>query len=98
MHKKQTPFHQSLMRQPPQQGCVTSMEPCQWRASRQEPPGLHSSFASEISGRRNPDGQGFAAFGQIVEGMDVVRTIFAQAEDTTDQLSHPIPIDSVSRI
>ena len=52
----------------------------------------------DFGGRRNPDGQGFAAFGQIVEGMDVVRTIFAQAEDTTDQLSNPIPIDSVRRI
>jgi peptidyl-prolyl cis-trans isomerase A (cyclophilin A) len=52
----------------------------------------------DFGGRRNPDGQGFAAFGQIVEGMDVVRTIFAQAEDATDQLSNPIPIDSVRRL
>jgi peptidyl-prolyl cis-trans isomerase A (cyclophilin A) len=52
----------------------------------------------DFGGRRNPDGQGFAAFGQIVEGMDVVRTIFAQAEDATDQLSNPIPIDSVRRV
>jgi peptidyl-prolyl cis-trans isomerase A (cyclophilin A) len=26
-------------------------------------------------GRRNPDGQGFAAFGRVVRGMDVVRRI-----------------------
>jgi peptidyl-prolyl cis-trans isomerase A (cyclophilin A) len=52
----------------------------------------------DFAGRRNPDGQGFAAFGQIVDGMDVVRKIFAQAEDATDQLSDPIPIDSVTRI
>ena len=26
-------------------------------------------------GRRNPDGQGFAAFGRVIEGMDVVRKI-----------------------
>jgi peptidyl-prolyl cis-trans isomerase A (cyclophilin A) len=52
----------------------------------------------DFGGHRNPDGQGFAAFGQIVDGMDVVRTIFAQAEDATDHLSHPIPIESVSRI
>ena len=52
----------------------------------------------DFGGRRNPDGQGFAAFGQIVEGMDVVRTIFAQAEDATDQLSNPIPINSVRRV
>lgn len=29
----------------------------------------------DFGGRRNPDGQGFAAFGQVVSGMDVVRTI-----------------------
>jgi peptidyl-prolyl cis-trans isomerase A (cyclophilin A) len=52
----------------------------------------------DFGGHRNPDGQGFAAFGQIVDGMDVVRTIFAQAEDATDHLPHPIPIESVSRI
>lgn len=28
-------------------------------------------------GRRNPDGQGFAAFGRVVAGMDVVRKIHA---------------------
>jgi peptidyl-prolyl cis-trans isomerase A (cyclophilin A) len=29
----------------------------------------------DFGGQRNPDGQGFAAFGQVVEGMDVVRKI-----------------------
>jgi len=29
----------------------------------------------DFGGRRNPDGQGFAAFGQVVRGMDVVRKI-----------------------
>lgn len=29
----------------------------------------------DFGGRRNPDGQGFAAFGRVVEGMDVVRAI-----------------------
>jgi peptidyl-prolyl cis-trans isomerase A (cyclophilin A) len=32
----------------------------------------------DFGGKRNPDGQGFAAFGQVIEGMDVVRTIQAQ--------------------
>ena len=27
--------------------------------------------------RRNPDGQGFAVFGRVVSGMDVVKTIHA---------------------
>ncbi len=29
----------------------------------------------DFGGKRQPDGQGFAAFGQVVRGMDVVRTI-----------------------
>jgi peptidyl-prolyl cis-trans isomerase A (cyclophilin A) len=29
----------------------------------------------DFGGKRNPDGQGFAAFGNVVEGMDVVRKI-----------------------
>jgi len=32
----------------------------------------------DFGGRRNPDGQGFAAFGQVVAGMDVVRDIHGQ--------------------
>ncbi len=32
----------------------------------------------DFGGQRNPDGQGFAAFGQVIEGMDVVRTIQGQ--------------------
>lgn len=33
--------------------------------------------ALDEGGRRNPDGQGFAAFGRVVRGMDVVRRIHA---------------------
>ena len=29
----------------------------------------------DFGGRRNPDGVGFAAFGKVIEGMDVVRRI-----------------------
>ena len=29
----------------------------------------------DFGGRRNPDGQGFAAFGRVIEGMDIVRKI-----------------------
>lgn len=32
----------------------------------------------DFGGRRNADGQGFAAFGRVVDGMDVVRTIQKQ--------------------
>lgn len=31
----------------------------------------------DFGGKRNPDGQGFAAFGQVLEGIDVVRNIHA---------------------
>lgn len=33
----------------------------------------------DFGGRRNPDGQGFAAFGRVIRGMDVVRAIQAAA-------------------
>ena len=29
----------------------------------------------DFGGKRNPDGQGFAAFGHVVRGLDVVRAI-----------------------
>jgi peptidyl-prolyl cis-trans isomerase A (cyclophilin A) len=49
----------------------------------------------DCGGRRNPDGQGFAAFGQVVEGMDVVRKI--QRRHTNGQmLDPPIRILEVS--
>lgn len=50
-------------------------------------------------GARHPDGLGFAAFGQVVEGMAVVETIFAAAE-AEEYLSPEaeIPIRSARRI
>ncbi len=35
----------------------------------------------DFGGKRNADGQGFAAFGQVVRGMDVVRRIQASTAD-----------------
>jgi peptidyl-prolyl cis-trans isomerase A (cyclophilin A) len=50
----------------------------------------------DFGGKRNPDGQGFAAFGLVTRGMDVVRRI--QASPAKAQtLSPPIAIVKVRR-
>jgi peptidyl-prolyl cis-trans isomerase A (cyclophilin A) len=51
----------------------------------------------DYGGRRNPDGQGFAAFGQVVQGMDVVRALHAQA-GPEQWLKQPIAIGPVRRV
>ena len=48
-------------------------------------------------GRRNPDGQGFAAFGRVVSGMDVVRKIQASPSDG-QHLTPPVVIRSIRRL
>ena len=51
----------------------------------------------DFGGGRNPDGLGFAAFGRVIEGMDVVRALHARGE--ADQyLAQPIRVRSVRRI
>lgn len=47
--------------------------------------------ALDFGGRRNPDGQGFAAFGRVVKGMDVVRRIH-RAPANGQALAPPIRI------
>jgi peptidyl-prolyl cis-trans isomerase A (cyclophilin A) len=59
----------------------------------------------DFGGKRNPDGQGFAAFGRVVAGMDVVRKI-QQAPSSTSResnaeaqrLTPPIAIRKVTRV
>ena len=48
-------------------------------------------------GKRNPDGQGFAAFGRVVKGMDVVRRIHA-APAEGQSLHPPVPILEAVRL
>ncbi|WP_420635008.1 peptidylprolyl isomerase [Candidatus Palauibacter sp.] len=50
----------------------------------------------DFGGMRNPDGQGFAAFGRVVEGMDVVRAIH-RAPYEAQQLTPPVRIVRVYR-
>jgi peptidyl-prolyl cis-trans isomerase A (cyclophilin A) len=50
----------------------------------------------DFGGKRNPDGQGFAAFGRVVKGMDVVKTI-QQAPADGQTLKPPVKILKVTR-
>lgn len=49
----------------------------------------------DFGGERNPDGQGFAAFGRVIRGMETVRAIQAAPADG-QKLIPPIRIMSVS--
>jgi peptidyl-prolyl cis-trans isomerase A (cyclophilin A) len=51
----------------------------------------------DFGGKRNPDGQGFAAFGRVVKGMDVVRAI-QQSPRTEQKLTPPIKILKAMRM
>jgi peptidyl-prolyl cis-trans isomerase A (cyclophilin A) len=51
----------------------------------------------DFAGMRNPDGQGFAAFGQVVRGMDVVRRIH-QGEVNGQNLVNAVRIVSARRL
>jgi peptidyl-prolyl cis-trans isomerase A (cyclophilin A) len=51
----------------------------------------------DFGGRRNKDGQGFAAFGKVVAGMDVVKKIH-QSPKENQNLTPPIKIISIARI
>jgi peptidyl-prolyl cis-trans isomerase A (cyclophilin A) len=50
----------------------------------------------DFGGKRNPDGQGFAAFGQVVLGMDVVQKIHRSAADG-QRLEPPVAIKNIVR-
>ncbi len=59
----------------------------------------------DFGGKRNPDGQGFAAFGRVVSGMDVVRRIQEapsspnrESNAEAQKLTPPVGIRKVSRL
>jgi len=53
--------------------------------------------ALNFGGKRNPDGQGFAAFGRVVRGMDIVRRIQAAPSDGKQHLTPPVRIRRITR-
>lgn len=50
----------------------------------------------DFGGMRNPDGQGFAAFGKVISGMDVVRAI-QKSEAQGQYLENTIKINNIVR-
>jgi len=50
----------------------------------------------DFGGKRNPDGEGFAVFGRIITGMDIVRTI-QQQKDNNQYLLETVKIFSIQR-
>jgi peptidyl-prolyl cis-trans isomerase A (cyclophilin A) len=72
--------------------------------ARGQPNSATSSFficigdqpALDFGGARNPDRQGFAAFGRVLSGMEVVRAIWQSPADG-QRLSPPIVINSARR-
>ncbi|MFC2112919.1 peptidylprolyl isomerase [Bacteroidota bacterium] len=73
--------------------------------ARNEPGSAGSEFficvndqpSLDYGGLRNPDGQGFAAFGKVVKGMDIVKLIH-QSPNKKQALIPPIEIISISRV
>ena len=73
--------------------------------ARSEPNSATSSFficindqpELDFGGKRNPDGQGFAAFGQVTKGIDLVLNIQSQKNEN-QYFIEPIKIYSITRV
>jgi peptidyl-prolyl cis-trans isomerase A (cyclophilin A) len=57
---------------------------------------INDQPSMDFGGHRNPDGQGFAAFGRVTSGMDVARKIQAGAVEA-QRLVTPVRIARISR-
>lgn len=51
----------------------------------------------DFGGDNNPDGQGYAAFGKVIKGMDVVRSIYGRPENN-QSLDPAVPIFGITRL
>ncbi|HST91108.1 MAG TPA: peptidylprolyl isomerase [Brevundimonas sp.] len=54
----------------------------------------HDTPSLDFGGGRNPDGQGFAAFGRVIDGLGVARRIQMSPANGEEQLTPPIAIRS----
>ncbi len=52
----------------------------------------------DFGGKRNPDGQGFAAFGKVISGMDVVKRIQNLYPEQSQYFKPPVTIISISHL
>jgi peptidyl-prolyl cis-trans isomerase A (cyclophilin A) len=59
---------------------------------------INDQASLDFGGARNPDGQGFAAFGRVVQGMDVVRKIQQAPNTDAQRLTPPIKILKAVRV
>lgn len=72
--------------------------------ARREPGSADSEFficiddqpGLDYGGENNPDGQGYAAFGKVISGMDVVRSIYSKP-DTEQYFDKPVLILDIER-
>jgi peptidyl-prolyl cis-trans isomerase A (cyclophilin A) len=51
----------------------------------------------DFGGENNPDGQGYAAFGKVVKGMDIVHRIYNMPEND-QRFEPPVPIYKVKKL
>jgi peptidyl-prolyl cis-trans isomerase A (cyclophilin A) len=58
---------------------------------------INDQPALDFGGKRNPDGQGYAAFGQVVLGMDAVLRIQMAPNDGGQSLTPPVKIIAIKR-
>jgi peptidyl-prolyl cis-trans isomerase A (cyclophilin A) len=73
--------------------------------ARQEPGTANTEFficigdqkGFDFGGSNNPDGQGYAAFGQVVKGMDIIIQFYTQPTNG-DRLQQPIEILNIVRL